>query len=138
VDDERTREHRVAWLLRLFGAVDCLALIAVLMPRASMHAIAVTSGLEGLPAGPLPEYLARSASLMYALHGATVLFISRDVHRYWPLIRFLASIAVAHGLIVFAIDYRIGMPLWWRFVEGPAFAMTGLSVLLAQGLRPAR
>jgi hypothetical protein len=137
-EPESPTERRVAWLLRLFGAVDCLALLAVVMPRTAMNAIAAASGLDGLPEGPLPEYLARSASLMYALHGATVLFIARDVRRYWPLIRFLASLAVVHGLIVFAIDSRIGMPLWWRIVEGPAFTITGLSVLLAQGLRTAR
>jgi hypothetical protein len=137
-ETESPRDRRVAWLLRVFGGVDCLALLAVLMPRGSMDAIALASGLDGLPDGPLPEYLARSASLMYALHGATVVFISGDVRRYWPLIRLLASLAVLHGLIIFALDARIGMPLWWRIVEGPTFAITGLSVLLAQGPRRAR
>lgn len=131
------RERRVVWLLRLFGGVDCVALLAVLMPSGMMHAVATACGLDGFPDGPLPEYLARTASLMYGLHGATVLFVSRDVRRYRPVIRCLAGLAVVHGLAVFLIDTRIGMSPWWLLVEGPAFALTGVSVLLAQGRQPA-
>jgi len=61
-----------------------------------------------------------------------ILYISCDVRRYWPLIRVMASIAVAHGAVMFGIDVAVGMPDWWTMFEGPAFSATGLMVLLAQ------
>ena len=75
---------------------------------------------------------ARSASAMYALHGLTVLFVSFDVLRYAQLIRFLAAVALVHGVIMFGIDLAEGMPWWWQSLEGPAIAATGLVVLALQ------
>jgi len=49
------RARIVRGLLRLFGAVDCLALPAVLMPRQSMEAVSAHLGFVGFTAGPLPE-----------------------------------------------------------------------------------
>ena len=81
------------------------------------------------PAVPVAWYLARSTSLLYALHGAMAVFISYDIPRYWRLIRFLALAAVAHGGLVLAIDVSAGMPGWWSMIEGPCFAVTGLVML---------
>lgn len=81
--------------------------------------------------GPLTGYLARTASGLFALHGATVLFVSFDVPRFWKLIRFLAAIAQLHGLIVLPVDVAEGMP-WWCLIEGPGIALTGVIVLLIQ------
>lgn len=122
----------VARLLRLFGLVDLCALFAVVVPHVWLSDAARAAGLEGLPPDPVAGYLARSASLMYALHGATVLFISFDVRRYWPLIRCLALLAPVHGAIILGLDLAEGMPIWWTSLEGPAFAATGLFVLALQ------
>lgn len=120
----------VARVLRVFGVVDLCALVAVVLPHAWLSEAAQMAGLAaGLPAAPVVGYLARSASLMYALHGATVLFVSFDVRRYWPLIRCLALLAPAHGLCILGLDLAEGMPVWWTCVEGPGFALTGLVVL---------
>ena len=69
---------------------------------------------------------------MYALHGITVLYISFDVVRYWQLIRFMAIVAVFHGVIMLGIGFGEGLPRWWACFEGPCFAATGLVVLWVQ------
>jgi hypothetical protein len=122
----------VAVVLRFLGCLDLLALGAVLMPQRWMEAVAVRAGLEGLPPAPVVGYLARSASALYALHGAMILYVSCDVARHWGLIRFLAAAALVHGAVVFGIGAAEGMPLWWRLAEGPSFAATGAVVLLLQ------
>lgn len=116
----------VSWLLRLFGAVDCLALAAVVMPRSMMESVSLRLGFAPFSSGPLPEYLARSTSLLYALHGALLLYLAHDVVRHWGLIRWLGLLSIGHGVAIVAIDLDIGMPTWWCFAEGPTFAAAGL------------
>ena len=124
--------------LRVLGAIDMLAFIAVAMPTDWIRVGHQWSGLGEFPEAPIVGYLARSASALYALHGLLIVYMSFDVRRYWSLIRFLASITVTHGLVMFMIDVAVGMPSWWTIVEGPAFAATGLIVLVAQyWIRPA-
>jgi hypothetical protein len=123
----------VALVLRGFGCLDALALAAVLMPRRWMEGVHAGLGLGALPTDPIVGYLARSASALYALHGAMILFVSFDVLRYWRLIRFLALAALIHGGVMFGIDIAENMPPLWRFAEGPCFAATGAIVLFLQG-----
>ena len=97
-------------------------------------------GIAGtLPTEPVVGYLARSASVMYALHGLVVFYVSFDLPRYWTLIRLLAITAIVHGALMSLIDYRVGMPGWWSLLEGPCFAATGAAALALQALagRPA-
>jgi hypothetical protein len=90
--------------LRVVGVIDALSLAAVIMPDASMAAAHERLGLGELHPTPLLGYLARSASLLYAVHGAIIVFVSFDTVRYRPLIRFLAWTALLHGLALAAID----------------------------------
>ena len=115
-------------LLRAFGAIDCLALVAVLMPRAVIESASLRLGFAPFPPGPLAEYLARSTSLLYALHGALLLYVSSDVPRHWGLIRCLGALAVVHGTLTMFIDLQLGMPGWWCAVEGPTFAASGIAL----------
>jgi hypothetical protein len=131
------RHRRLALALRAFGTLDLLALVAVVSPRPWIVVAHAWCGLGPLPEGPIVGYLYRSASIMYALHGATILFVAGDVVRYWRLIRLLAVLAVVHGAILVGIDAAEGMPGWWRWLEGPGFAATGAVVLWLQR-RPAR
>jgi hypothetical protein len=126
------RHRRVAVALRVLGTIDLLALVAALAPRPWIVLAHEWCGLGPLPDGPVVGYLYRSASVMYALHGATILFVAGDVARYWRLIRFLAVLAVVHGALLFGIDAAEQMPGWWRWVEGPGFAATGAVVLWLQ------
>jgi hypothetical protein len=129
------QRRALAIVLRCIGCLDALALVAVVMPRQWMNVTAVSLGLDPLPPDAIVGYLARSASVMYALHGLTVFYVSFDVVRYWRLIRFLAILAVFHGVVMLGIDVAEGMPRWWQCVEGPCFAATGAVVLWLQRRR---
>jgi hypothetical protein len=96
---------------------------------ASAHA---ALGLGDLPNAPIVGYLTRSASALYGLHGAMILFVSFDVRRYERLITFLAIAALFHGAVMLGIDLKVGMPWFWTLFEGPGFAMTGIVVLVAK------
>lgn len=134
--DAARPERTLALVLRCMGALDCLALLAVCLPREWIDALCEMLTGVAFPAVPVAWYLARSTSLLYALHGAMVVYISFDVPRYWRLIRFLAWAAIVHGGLILAIDVSSGMPGWWSAVEGPCFAVTGLVVLaLLRGAR---
>lgn len=126
------RQRALALVLRAIGCLDCLALVAVLMPRHWMEVAHAWLGLGTMPREPIVGYLARSASALYALHGATIIFLSYDVERYAPLIRFLAILALVHGTVILGIDVAEGLPVLWRYAEGPAFAASGALVLWLQ------
>lgn len=128
--------HGLIWGLRILGAVDMLALIAVIMPLEWMSHINDLCGLGPLPESRVVGYLARTTSALYALHGALLLFISGDVNRYRPLITFLAVATVVHGAILLGIDLFTGMPFFWTMLEAPLFAATGILVLWLQRRTP--
>jgi hypothetical protein len=83
-------------------------------------------GLGEFPEGPLPLYLARSISLMYAFQGAVLWYLSSDVLRFGPVIRFIAVGAIALGVALVAIDLSAGMPAWWIVLEGPVLVVMGV------------
>jgi hypothetical protein len=122
----------LALVLRLFGAVDLLAALAVFLPWEWMAQAHARLGLGELPPAPVVGYLARSASALYALHGALILFVSFDTGRYARLITFLAAAAVVHGAVLVGIDAATRMPAWWTASEGPAVAAMGIVVLVLQ------
>lgn len=126
------RQRPLASVLRAIGCLDCLALLAVVMPQHWMDVAHAWLGLGPIPREPIVGYLARSASALYALHGASIVFVSFDVDRYGPLIRFLALAALVHGAIILGIDLAEQLPPAWRYGEGPAFAATGALVLWLQ------
>jgi hypothetical protein len=130
-----SRAKLLRLLLRAFGVFDLLALVAVVMPTAWIAAVHQRLGLGHFPIEPIVLYLARSASAVYALHGATLLYVSFDVRRYDRLIRFLSLAAIFHGALIVAIDVASSMPLWWTILEGPCFAAMGIAVLIVRGRR---
>ncbi len=120
----------LAWYLRFSGGVDVLAVVAVLLPTSAMAAIHEALGLGELPSATIVGYLARSTSLMYALHGAMVIFVSFDVVRYRPLIAFLVGAALLHGLELLVIYMATAMPLWWTLAEGPVYCLLAAATLV--------
>jgi hypothetical protein len=122
-------ETLLVFLLRFDAVLVLLALGPAVMPFAWMQAIHESLGLGQLPAAPLMGYLTRSLSLMYATHGALELFLSRDIRRYLPLVRFVAMLGVLFGLSMTALDIAVGMPLFWIMSEGPVIFLL-FSVML--------
>ena len=49
-----------------------------------------TCDLAPFPSDTITHYLARSSSIMYAVHGLLLIFVSFDIKRYMPLIKLLA------------------------------------------------
>jgi len=123
------------WLrlvLRITGIVALPAIVAVFMPREWMAAIHAWLGLGQFPAGPIVEYLARGLSAFYAMLGGLVLLVSFDVRRHEQVIRYLAVVGLVFGVVIFAIDLLIGLPLFWTVGEGPATVALSAAILILQ------
>jgi hypothetical protein len=80
-------ERILVWLLRISGVIMLTALGAVAMPYDWMNVIHQKQGLGELPHVPIVEYLTRSISALYALHGALLVFVASDLRRYLPVVR---------------------------------------------------
>lgn len=122
-------EWLLAWLLRLSGMMLLLAFFAVFLPTDWMAAIHARLGLGEMPRTPLVEYLTRSLSALYAVHGGLMLYVSTDVRRHRGVIRYLGATACAFGLATFAIDLYAPMPWYWTVAEGPPTAAAGAATL---------
>lgn len=119
------------WVLRLIGGVELFAIPFLLFPFAWMNAVHDRGlGLGTLPDTPVVEYMARSLSALYAVHGAVVFRLSFDVVRFRPVIGFLGWLHLTLGLVVLATDFTAGLPWWWVAGEGPGIAAGGLVVLI--------
>jgi hypothetical protein len=109
-------ERHLAWFMRFTAVMFLSATFAVVMPTSWMAAISEWYGLT-LPPGPLVEYLTRTLSALYATMGASYWFMSRDVRRYLPLMRFTLWVMVVFDVTVIVLDVVIGMPLDWTIGE---------------------
>lgn len=124
------RQWLLAWLLRLCGIIDVLALFVAVMPKAWIASIHAQLDMGLFPEDVLTHYLARSTSLMYGFHGAILLYVSFDVIRYLRLIRWMAVLAIVHGVLIFAIDWHTGMPVWWMLGESGLLVVWGATILI--------
>ena len=113
------------FVLRLEGTVALLSLIGVVMPYAAMDATHQWLGLGRLPSEPIVGYLARSLSAFYAALGAFFWFLSFDVHRHRPTLRFGGIVIVVFGATLIVIDWVEGLPAFWRLWEGPWVIVIG-------------
>lgn len=118
-------ERRLVWFLRFTAAMFLAAAPAVIMPTDWMRAIAEWHDLY-FPDWPLVQYLARSMSALYMMMGAGYAFMSLDVRRYLPLLRFSVPATAAFDVTAVILDIAIEMPLAWTLGEAVAiFAWTG-------------
>jgi hypothetical protein len=117
------------WVLRVLGSVVLLALPAALLPVGWMNALHRSLGMGELPKAPIVEYLSRSCSLLYAMHGALLLFVSFDVRRYLGAIRFLAWAGLVFAAGMLWVDLAAGMPSLWTWSEGPIIAAESILIL---------
>ena len=129
-------EKVLVWLLRISGVILLIALVPVVMPFSWMQVIHRQLGMGDLPAGPIVGYLTRSLSLFYALHGALIIFVSLDIRRYLPVVKFLAVVAILFGVSMVVLDSAVGMPLYWILCEGPFVVPLGIVMLWLAGRIP--
>ncbi len=117
-------------LMRVVGGVMLAAFPAAFMPFDWMVAAHAWLGLGELAEAPLIEYLARSASLLYALLGALFLLVASDLERYTPIARFFGAAFVVLGVAIIGVDVDAGLPLYWTLWEGPPTIAVGLAMIL--------
>ena len=96
-----------------------MAVLPILMPTEWMVYLHTQLLLGDLPIAPIVEYLTRSVSAVYAMHGVLLLFISFDLAKYRSLLGFLILVHWLHGTLMLGIDLWAGMPWWWSAGEGP-------------------
>ena len=127
--EARVWERRLVVFLRILGSVTGLALLAVVMPRHCMATTHEWLKVGKFPDGPIVEYLARSLSAFYAMHGGLFWLISTDVRRFSLILAYVAWTAIIFGAALLAIDSLAGLPLPWTIMEGPGVVVLGLALL---------
>jgi hypothetical protein len=131
------RERVLVLLLRFSGGVMLLAFVAVFLPTGWMAATHRWLGLGEFPSSSLVDYLTRSASALYGIHGGLAVLLSRDVRRFAPVIVYVAWAGLAFGALMIGVDLAAGMPLYWILGEGPLImAESALTLWLARGIQP--
>ena len=124
-------DRLLQWLLRFVGGIELCAIPFILVPMSWMAEVhASLLGLGPMPQAPIVEYMARTLSLLYAVHGAVVFRVSFDLVRFRPFVGFLGALHTAVGLCIIGIDLAAGLPWWWVLGEGPGIAVGGVLVLL--------
>ena len=117
-------------LVFLNGLILLCAAGAVFLPVATMAHYHELLGLEELPTEPIVIYLARSTSLLYAVHGAVTLYVACYWQQHHAMVRFLAGLHVVIGLCMIGIDLSASMPWYWTAFEGAPIAMFGVLLLV--------
>ena len=120
------------WLRRLVylnGAFLLLATFAVFLPPTAMAGAHEMLGLGSFPDSKITIYLARSTSLLYAVHGAVTLIVAVKWNQFREMVPLLAALHVVIGLAMIGIDVTSGMPRYWVVLEGGPIACFGLFLL---------
>lgn len=114
----RDPKTQLSWFLFVTALIMLSAAGAIVMPYEMMRDFYANLGLGELPNIPLVGYLTRSVSALYALSGATYWFLSRDIDRYLPFLRFSVLLTAVFNVVLILIDVGVEMPLYWTLGEG--------------------
>jgi len=125
----RFQERLLIFLLRFQAIVLLLAFGAIFLPTRWMAATHEWIGLGTFPEAPLTEYLTRSVSLMYGIHGGLFLVITKNVRRYRSPLKYLIFMGFVFGFSMTAIDVQAPMPLYWTLGEGPLIVVISAVLL---------
>lgn len=125
MDEQRLQQ----WLLRLTGATEILAFIAVVMPRAWMEAAHAWLGIGEMPTGPLIMFMIRQASYCYGMHAVSLFVLATDVRRFRPLILLNGISFTLAAPVFFWIDYSSGMPWFWTLFDTLGCGFFGVALL---------
>lgn len=123
------RQRWLKWLLRLAGAVELLAFVAVVMPRSWMEASHAWLGLGEMPGGSITMFMIRQASYTYGMHGISLWILASDVDRFRALVLLNGISFLLAAPVFFAIDHTSGLPLWWTLMDTAACGFFGVALL---------
>lgn len=118
----------LTWVLRAHALVLLLALVPIFFPFEWMDKIHGWLGLGELPEARITQYLTRSLSLVYALHGAVCLALTMNMKKYLPFIQLVAGFHFVFGGLSLAIDLNAGMPWFWTIGEGPMIMLFAIFI----------
>ena len=113
----------------MVGVGLLLATVAVFLPVSQMAIMHRWLGLGEFPDAPITIYLARSTSLLYAMHGAVMFYVAWHFDRCQLLVPLLGWLHVVLGTCMIGVDLNAGMPLYWTAGEGLPIALTGGAIL---------
>ena len=131
------RKRLLVWLLRIAGAVEILAFVAVVMPRSWMEISHEWLGMGVMPEGPLVMFMIRQASYAYGMHGISMFVIASNVVRFRPLVILNGVSFLLAAPVFFLIDYTSGIPFWWTINDTVTCALFGIALLaLSLGDKP--
>src|ERR1044072_6567275 len=122
-------ERLLVWLLRLAGATELLAFIAVVMPRSWMEIANAWLGLSPMPHGPLLMFMIRQASYTYGVHGISFWLIASDGKRFRSFVVFNVVAFLIAAPVFLLIDLTSGMPLWWAVSDPGSCGLLGAALL---------
>jgi hypothetical protein len=126
---------RLVLVLRATAVLGVLALAGAVFPESWMKAIHEWGGLGPWPGGALLVYLARVVYLLYGFIGLVALYLSFDVRRYLPLIRFIAVVSLLFVPVMFVVIWTAGLPTVWAVSEPTSILV--ISALWYATSRPA-
>lgn len=107
----------LVFVLRASAVLLLLAFVGAALPESWMKAAYEWGDVEPWPDGALLLYLARTVSLAYGFYGLLALYLSFDVERYRPLIRFIAIASFPFAPAMFLVIWSAGLPMVWAVIE---------------------
>jgi hypothetical protein len=110
-----------------------LAFIGAVLPERWMKSIYELGEQGPWPSAPLVVYLARVVSLLYGFLGLLALYLSFDVERYRPFVRFMALVSFPFVPVMFVVIWSAGLPTIWLVSEP-----TGILIISALWYAAAR
>ncbi|MBE2282186.1 MAG: hypothetical protein IAE77_01845 [Prosthecobacter sp.] len=116
-------------LLRAFALVALIAAPAVLLPRVALEKVSWVMGFGQPPMTPVALYMMAGGAAVYLGQAVLMWVISCDVVRYQPLVRLIAWMLLICGPLFLWIDSQVGLPGWWRLMDG-AGSLAGGSALI--------
>jgi hypothetical protein len=123
-------ERALRAVLRVNGTITALAIVAVFIPRAWMAWAHQAMGMGAAPPEAIFEYLARTVSFLYFVHGTLCWVVSGDVRRFGPVITYVGVVELCFAGLVVWIDSSAGMPRYWTAVESTVVAAFSGTILL--------
>jgi hypothetical protein len=116
------------------GSTVPLGIPGAALPESWTKAVCEWDGLGPWPGGALLVYLARALSLLYGFYGLLTLYLSFEVRRYLPWVRFMAVVGFLFAPVMFVVIWTAGLPTVWAVCE-PASILV-ISALWYMAVRP--